>query len=39
MAIKIAMLGMGRMGREIVRNAAAEGMQVVAAVDSDDSPS
>ncbi len=38
MATKIAMLGMGRMGREIVRNAAAEGMQVVAAIDSDDSP-
>jgi len=39
MATKIAMLGMGRMGREIVRNAAAEGMEVVAAVDSDDGPS
>ncbi len=36
--MKIAMLGMGRMGREIVRNATEEGMEVVAAIDKDDSP-
>jgi len=39
MAIKVAMLGMGRMGGEIIKKAIEEGLAVVAAIDRDDNPS
>ncbi len=35
---KIAMLGVGRMGREIIKKAVEEGLDVVAAVDSPENP-
>ncbi|HDH41818.1 MAG TPA: 4-hydroxy-tetrahydrodipicolinate reductase [Candidatus Altiarchaeales archaeon] len=35
---KIAMLGVGRMGREIIKRAVEEGLDVVAAIDSPENP-
>lgn len=36
--VKIAVLGLGRMGKEILRECVAEGMEIVSVVEAEDSP-